>query len=186
RLLSEAWGKASFWLMFAGFNLAFFPQHILGLMGQPRRTYTYPSGLGWDLWNLLSTIGAFVLAIGVLVTFANWFWSLRRGQTAGNDPWLGETLEWATTSPPPEYNFETIPVIRSKEPAWDQPELRAGAQSPADGARPLDAGHLQLSTTMLDATPEAALELPHESGWPFVVTVALTLFFYGILVGAAL
>jgi len=185
RLLNERAGKWSFWLMFGGFNLAFFPQHISGLMGQPRRTYTYQPGLGWDLWNLLSTIGAFVLALGVLVTFVNWYWSRYRGPTAGSDPWHGETLEWATTSPPPHYNFETIPQIRSKEPVWDQPDLRNGAQAPDAGGRPLDAGHLQLSTTMLDASPEAALELPHESPWPFVLTLAVTAFFYGILLGAA-
>jgi cytochrome c oxidase subunit 1/cytochrome c oxidase subunit I+III len=183
RMLSERWGKVSFWLMFGGFNLAFFPQHITGLMGQPRRTYTYPSGLGWDFWNMLSTIGAFVLALGVLVTFVNWFWSVRRGPAAPSDPWGGETLEWATTSPPPEYNFETVPLVRSREPAWDQPDLRNGAQPPEAGGRALDAGHLQLSTTLLDAVPEAALPMPHASPWPFLLTLAMTAFFYGILGG---
>jgi cytochrome c oxidase subunit I+III len=91
--------------MFAGFNLAFFPMHISGLLGQPRRTYTYASGLGWDVWNVLATIGAFMLAVGILVTLINWLQSARRGAPAGNDPWKSETLEWSTTSPPPEYNF---------------------------------------------------------------------------------
>jgi cytochrome c oxidase subunit 1/cytochrome c oxidase subunit I+III len=186
RLMSERAGKWSFWLMFVGFNGAFFPQHITGLMGQPRRTYTYPPGLGWDVWNLISTIGAFLFAAGALVTFVNWFWARRWGATAGNDPWQGETLEWATTSPPPHYNFETIPRIRSKEPTWDHPQLRDGAQPPSDGGRPLDAGHFQLSTSMLDATPEAALHLPEDSLWPFGLTLALTAFFYGLLLGSVI
>jgi cytochrome c oxidase subunit 1/cytochrome c oxidase subunit I+III len=183
RMLDERAGKWSFWMLFAGINLTFFPQHISGLMGQPRRTYTYPSGLGWDVWNLLSTIGAFLFAIGVLVTFVNWAWAVRRGRPAGRDPWKSETLEWATTSPPPAYNFGTIPQIRSREPMWDQPELHDGWQPPEAGGRTLDAGHLQLQTTMLDAVPEAALEMPHGSPWPFLLTVAMTVFFYGILGG---
>ncbi|MGH2809351.1 MAG: cytochrome c oxidase subunit I, partial [Actinomycetota bacterium] len=121
RLLNEKAGKYSFWLIFIGFNLSMFPLHISGLLGQPRRVYTYEAGLGWDIHNLLSTIGAFILAVGALVTFINWIVSARRGPLAGNDPWNGESLEWATTSPPPAYNFETIPTVRSREPVWDQP-----------------------------------------------------------------
>ena len=181
RLLSENAGKWSFWLMFVGFNATFFPQHILGLMGQPRRVYTYQPGLGWDDLNLLSTVGAFVLAVGIVVTFVNWFWALRRGPAAGNDPWGAETLEWATTSPPPHYNFETVPQVRSREPVWDQTDLRDGAQPPDAGGRPLDAGHLQLSTSMLDAAPEAAFGMPHESPWPALLTLALTTLFFGAL-----
>ncbi len=126
RMLDERLGKLSFWLMFAGFNLAFFPMHISGLLGQPRRTYTYQENLGWDIWNLLSTIGAFVLALGILITFINWYKSMQSGEPAGADPWEAETLEWSTTSPPPEYNFESIPAVRSLHPMWEQPELRRG------------------------------------------------------------
>jgi cytochrome c oxidase subunit 1/cytochrome c oxidase subunit I+III len=180
-LMNERAGVWSFWLMFAGFNLAFFPQHILGLLGMPRRVYTYEAGLGWEAHNLASTIGAFVLAAGVLVTLVNYIASRRGGTPAGNDPWGGETLEWATTSPPPEYNFETIPTVRSKEPMWDQPDLRDGAQPPDRGGYPLEEGHQTLSTSLLDGTPQAVVHMPHASPWPFALTVAMTVLAYGIL-----
>jgi cytochrome c oxidase subunit I+III len=184
RRLDERWGKISFWLMFVGFNLAFFPMHIMGLLGQPRRVYTYAAGLGWDLPNLLSTIGVFVFAVGIAVTLANWFWARRHGEAAGDDPWGAETLEWATSSPPPEYNFATIPTVRSRQPAWDQPELRGGAQPPEAGGRPLADGHTTLSTTLAGAEPQAIVHMPHASPWPFFLTLALTLTFYGVLLSA--
>ena len=183
-LLDERLGKISFWLMFVGFNLTFFPMHIAGLLGQPRRTYTYASGLGWDLHNLLSTIGVFVLGAGILVTFWNWFRSRAHGEPAGEDPWSGDTLEWTTTSPPPEYNFTTIPTVRSREPAWDQPELQGGAQPPEDGGRPLTDGHTTLATTLADAEPQAIVHMPHASPWPLFLTLALMLAFYGVLVSS--
>jgi cytochrome c oxidase subunit I+III len=184
RLLDERLGKISFWLMFVGFNLTFFPMHIAGLLGQPRRTYTYASGLGWDLHNLLSTIGVFVLGAGILVTFSNWFWSRAHGEPAGEDPWSGDTLEWTTTSPPPEYNFATIPTVRSREPAWDQPELQGGAQPPEDGGRPLTDGHTTLATTLADAEPQAIVHMPHASPWPLFLTLALMVAFYGVLLSS--
>jgi cytochrome c oxidase subunit I+III len=186
RMMSERWGKISFWLMFVGFNLAFFPMHIAGLLGQPRRTYTYDTGLGWETPNLWSSIGAFVLALGILVTVINWFWARGLGQSAGNDPWHGETLEWATSSPPPVYNFVTIPEVRSREPVWDQPELRDGYQRPEQGGRPLTGGHITLSTSTLDAAPQAELHMPHDSPWPFLLVVAITAMLYGILFGTAI
>jgi cytochrome c oxidase subunit I+III len=183
-LLDERLGKISFWLMFLGFNLTFFPMHIAGLLGQPRRTYTYASGLGWDLHNLLSTIGVFVLGAGILVTFWNWFRSRAHGESVGDDPWSGDTLEWTTTSPPPEYNFATIPTVRSREPAWDQPELQGGAQPPEDGGRPLTDGHTTLATTLADAEPQAIVHMPHASPWPLFLTLALMLAFYGVLLSS--
>jgi cytochrome c oxidase subunit I+III len=181
KMLDEKLGKISFWLMFIGFNLAFLPMHVSGLLGQPRRTYTYEAGLGWDIHNLLATIGSFMLTTGILVTFANWFKSVRRGAAATSDPWAGETLEWATSSPPPEYNFETIPTVRSLNPVWDQDELRAGPQPPELGGYTLDEGHETLTTSMLDATPQAVAKMPHHSPWPFALTIAMLVFFYGIL-----
>jgi heme/copper-type cytochrome/quinol oxidase subunit 1 len=177
----ERWGQASFWLTFLGMNLTFFPMHILGLEGMPRRVYTYEPRLGWDLNNLLATIGVFVLAGGIAITFVNWFWSKRYGPPAGNDPWGGETLEWATTSPPPEYNFETVPVVRSREPMWDQPELR---DPDTGGGRPLASGHVTLSTSGVDAQPEAVVPMPHSSTWPFWLTGAMFVVFYGVLLGS--
>jgi cytochrome c oxidase subunit I+III len=184
-LLSEGWGKVSFLLTFVGFNLAFFPMHITGLLGQPRRTYTYEDGLGWELWNVLATAGSFVLAAGILVVFVDWFRSSRRGQAAGDDPWSGETLEWSTTSPPPDYNFERIPIVRSRSPMWDQPELhRSSLQAEGEGLA-LTGGHQTLSTSMLDASPQAIVEMPHESPWPLALTVGLLVLFYGVLLDSA-
>ena len=181
RVLDERLGKLSFWLIFIGFNLNMFPLHIAGLLGQPRRTYTYQEGLGWDVHNLLSTIGAFVLGLGILVTLVNWFRSQKRGREAGDDPWEGETLEWATSSPPPHYNFEMIPTVRAREPMWDQPEL-SRAQSAERGGHALDQGHVTLSTSLLDARPQAITHMPHESPWPFLLTAALLVLFYGVLI----
>jgi cytochrome c oxidase subunit I len=125
RLLDERLGKLQFWLMLIGVNLTFFPMHILGLMGMPRRVYTYPSGLGWDPLNLLATIGAFTIAAAILVFLWNFVTTMRSGQPAGNDPWDAFTLEWDTTSPPAVYNFEEVPTVRSRRPFYDKknPEI---------------------------------------------------------------
>jgi cytochrome c oxidase subunit 1 len=126
RFLDETLGKVQFALMFVGMNLAFMPMHILGLKGMPRRIATYQSDLGWDIWNLISTIGAFTIAVGMLVFLFNLAKSLSGPKTAGDDPWDGNTLEWLTTSPPPEHNFESLPVIESERPAFDARALREG------------------------------------------------------------
>src|SRR5687767_8167499 len=119
RMLDERLGQLHFWLMMIGFNVTFFPQHFLGVQGMPRRIYTYPSGLNWDLWNLVSTIGSFSIAVSMLIFLYNVFYSSRRGQRAGNDPWDGATLEWTVSSPPPHYNFATLPTVTSARPYWD-------------------------------------------------------------------
>jgi cytochrome c oxidase subunit 1 len=119
KMYSEALAKLHFWLFFIGFHLTFDLMHIPGLLGMPRRIYTYEPGRGWDIWNLIITIGVAFQAAGVLVFAANLIWSYFRGKIAGNDPWDAWTLEWSTSSPPPAYNYAVIPTVRSRRPLWD-------------------------------------------------------------------
>ena len=121
RLLSERLGKAHFWLMFVGFNLTFWPHHVLGLRGMPRRVPDYAEEAGWNFLNLLSSVGSAILGVGTLFLLWN-LWSTARGRAgseAGDDPWGGNSLEWATSSPPPEHNFHSLPPIRSERPVFD-------------------------------------------------------------------
>jgi cytochrome c oxidase subunit I+III len=183
RMLSEGLGKLSFWLMFVGFNLTFFPMHILGLLGMPRRVYTYQPGLGWDLYNSMETIGSYILGAGILVTAANFVravW-MGRGRPAGSNPWGGDTLEWATTSPPPEYDFLEIPTVASAEPLWDQPELRDMDRRVIDHERTLTAGHDTIGTSVLDADLESLLPMPHGSFVPVLTAAGLGLIFGGLI-----
>jgi cytochrome c oxidase subunit 1 len=137
RMLSEKLGKTSFWLMFVGFSATFFVQHALGLSGMPRRIYTYQPGLGWSTYNLISTIGSFILGTGILVTIVNVARSAKHGAVAGPDPWKGNTLEWFTPSPPPVNNFDAIPRVRSVEPMRDirrQVERQTGVSQKTGGS----------------------------------------------------
>jgi cytochrome c oxidase subunit 1/cytochrome c oxidase subunit I+III len=184
RRLSEPLGKASFWIMFVGFNVAFFPMHILGLLGMARRVYTYQSHLGWDWLNLVVSIGGFVFATGVLLTFVNLFVSRRHPRDAGPDPWKADTLEWAIDSPVPEYNFASVPLVESRHPLWDQRPLPLledgafGAEGALRRAIPITGG--------LTAVPEDVLSVPHETMLPFWTALGLALVFVAFLVEAAL
>ena len=137
RYLSERIGKLNFWLVLIGFNVTFFPMHFLGVFGMPRRVATYPANLGLDLWNLVSTIGVFILTAGILVFLYNLRQSLRDGAPAGEDPWDGRTLEWTTSSPPPEYNFAELPLVRGRDALWVEKTHGNGRMLPAQ----IDAHH---------------------------------------------
>ena len=181
RMLSERAGRWSFWLVFVGMNLTFFPMHIYGLEGMPRRVYTYEAGLGWDLGNLLSSIGSAVLAVGLILTLVNAIRSLRRGAPAPDDPWGGDTLEWATSSPPPPYNFRAIPSVHSVTPMWDERSLADLRRAQDTEARVLSREHVTLRTSELDAEPEHPVPMPEESVKPLVLAAALAVVTVGLL-----
>jgi cytochrome c oxidase subunit 1 len=167
RLLSESLGKWNFWLFFAGFNLTFFPMHQLGLKGMPRRVYTYVSETGWGSLNLIATIGAFVMGMSILLFLANVLWSRKRGAIAGDNPWGAATLEWATTSPPPSYNFLYLPTVKGRDALWDQPEI-----SPVITGVRTDIRQV-LNTTTLEAAPDHLYEMAGDSIYPLVLALAV-------------
>jgi heme/copper-type cytochrome/quinol oxidase subunit 1 len=177
RMLSEVLGKISFWLIFIGLNVAFFPMHIVALLGMPRRQYTYPAGLGWESWNMVETAGAFVLGFGILLTFINVFKSARSGAAAGKNPWGADSLEWSTPSPPPPYGSVHIPTVRSRNPLWDEHEEE---KDPA-GERILDQGRLTLSSSALDALPESIARMPEDSIVPLLEAIAISGVFAALL-----
>jgi len=172
RLPSELAGRWAFALIFSGFNLAFFPMHLVGLWGMPRRVYTYSAEMGWGGMNLLSTAGAYVLAAGVAVYLLNLIVAARRGPAAGPNPWGGGGLEWATSSPPPVYNFGMTPVVEGREPLWLGEELPV-----LDG---LDERTREvLLTSVSQAKPTSREGSPDPSIWPFVTTLATSVLFVG-------
>ena len=118
RMVNEFWGKVSFWVIFVGFNATFFPMHFLGLNGMPRRTWTYDANMGWSTGNLVSSLGAYLLGIGIFIYFATIVWSYFKGERAGPDPWDARTLEWSLPSPPPEYNFAVTPTVHARDAWW--------------------------------------------------------------------
>ena len=181
RLMDEGLGRWNFWTMFIGFNLGFFPMHISGLMGMPRRVYTYPAGMGWDTLNLITTIGAFLFAVGILLFLANVLVSLRRGAPAGSNPWEAPTLEWSVPSPPPPYNFAVIPIVASRHPLWEDYLQETPGRSSLDRGFLLDKGRETLATTVLDAEPDLILKMPGDTYSPFVLAVALGVLFTGLL-----
>ncbi|MEO7087110.1 MAG: cbb3-type cytochrome c oxidase subunit I, partial [Gemmatimonadaceae bacterium] len=179
RMMSERLGRWSFWLMFVGFNVAFFPMHFLGLLGMPRRIYTYAPWQGWAMWNLVATIGSFLFATGFLVVLINVWRSYRNGARASANPWGAGTLEWSMSSPPPPYNFAQIPYVASRHPLWEG-EI-GERRSVLDQGPPLDDGHQAVSTSALDANPTAILPMPGDSLWPFYLSVATLFLFYGLV-----
>jgi cytochrome c oxidase subunit 1/cytochrome c oxidase subunit I+III len=175
RMLSETLGKISFWVMFAGFNMAFFTMHVTGVEGMPRRIYTYPSGMGWGGLNLLITVGAFILAVGILLTLINVFTSLKSGELAGRNPWFADTLEWSTESPPPPYGSVHIPTVVSRHPLWDEHE----EEEDPTGERILDQGRLTFSTSWLDGNAFAVSRMPEDTIKPLLAAIGTS-----VVVGA--
>jgi cytochrome c oxidase subunit I+III len=174
RMLSEKLGRWNFWLFFIGVNLTFFPMHQLGLQGMPRRVYTYLPETGWGDLNLLATAGAVLIATSVVLFLINVAMSLQGGALAGDDPWTGETLEWATSSPPLPYNYAYIPVVETRSPMW-QP----GPLPVVTGLR-TDVRDV-LVTTLLDAQPDSKHRHPIESIWPLLTALATTVLFVTLI-----
>jgi cytochrome c oxidase subunit I+III len=181
RMYFERPGQISFWTIFAGTNLLFFPMHVVGLLGMPRRQYTYPSGLGWGPYNLVETIGGYLTAAGILLLFGNLAWSWFRGERAGPDPWHGATLEWTTPSPPPEYNFAVIPKVSSAYANWDEQDREEDRRRLAEGAWVLETGHEQPVSSPADGRAAEIVEMPHESPWPLTLALFLTLVFVALV-----
>ena len=170
RMMSERLGIASFWLMFAGFNLGFFPMHLTGIAGMPRRIYTYPAGFGWGNLNMLATIGVFILTVGILVSIWNFFASLKSGALAGNNPWGADGLEWGMSSPPPSYGTIHIPTVRTRNPLWDDHD----EEYDPENERILGQGRLTLATTWREAKPVALSYMPKDTIMPLLLSLAIT------------
>jgi cytochrome c oxidase subunit 1/cytochrome c oxidase subunit I+III len=177
RLYNEPLAKASFWITFVGTSLTFFPMHIVGLLGMTRRVYTYQHGLGWGTYNLVETVGGFVLAAGLVLIAANVAWSMVGGAPSGRDPFHGGTLEWATSSPPPHYNFAVIPTVTSPYPNWDDEDRANDLRRLEQGELVLDSSHETPTTTVNDAALTSVAEMPAESPWPVTIAVATTVAF---------
>lgn len=177
RMMNERLGRLSFWVMFLGFNLGFFPMHIVGLMGMPRRIYTYAPGLGLEPMNELMTFGAFLLGVGILISIVNLLVSMRSGEIAGRNPWNADGLEWDTESPPEPYEVVHIPTVVTRHPLWDVHD----EQEDPEGVRILDDARLTLTTTLLDAGPLSVATMPSETLVPLVMSVVLFVFFLALV-----
>jgi cytochrome c oxidase subunit I len=171
RMLDERLGKLHFWLMLIGMNLTFFPMHFLGLMGMPRRIYTYGPDMGWNTWNLVATVGAVGIGLSLLVFTANALKSVRRGEPAPADPWDGRTLEWAIPSPPPPYNFATVPEVRRRDALWLTKHPDARGPGLADAA----------ALTV----PRGPIHMPPPSVYPLLTALAMLVLVAGALVHPA-
>jgi cytochrome c oxidase subunit 1 len=191
KLLSERIGNWHFWLWLIGFNMTFAPFHILGLQGMPRRIYTYPRNFGFEFWNLFATIGAFVIAASVLVFLFNVRWTKRHGAPAPADPWDGRTLEWTLPSPPPEHNFDEVPIVHSVDDFWHRKytedengrlvklEQPGGPEAALDeSAEGADAGgHDEHG----DHGGGHGIHLPSPSFFPLVASFGLPIIGYGMI-----
>ncbi len=177
RMMSERLGKWSFWIMMLGFNVGFFPMHLLGLAGMPRRVYTYAPGLGFGNLNMVVTIGSFIFAIGILISVYNFFYSLKRGEIAGKNPWNADTLEWALDSPPAPYAVAHIPTVTSRNPLWDDHDEFFDPEN----ERVFDQGRIVPATSWLDAIPLGISQMPAPTLAPLFIALAMFLFFLAMV-----
>ncbi|CAB3966906.1 cytochrome B561 [Burkholderia cenocepacia] len=180
RMMNERFGRWTFWVVLTGFNVGFFPMHVSGLLGMPRRIYTYPPGMGWDTSNLVTTIGSFIFGIGIVMFVVNALVSARRGARAGANPWRAAGLEWSVASPAPVYNFAVLPLVASRHPLWETRD-DARRTSVRVGYRLAD-GREALAVTPLAATPDAILKMPDDTCLPFVLALLATAAFAAMLV----
>ncbi len=179
RQLNEKLGKWHFWLMFIGFNLTFQPMMILGLNGQPRRTFTYPEGMGWDIWNMVATIGAFTIAVSILVFIWNVIVTSRSDEVAPADPWDGRTLEWSLPSPVPAYNFAEIPHVHARDDFWHRKYI----EDSEGRAIPVPAG-AAIDTATHDGDghdPGHGIHLPDPSYFPIIIAAGMPLLGAGVM-----
>jgi cytochrome c oxidase subunit 1 len=173
RMLNDRLTTTAFALFFIGFNMTFFPMHTLGLHGMPRRIYTYPPETGWGDLNLVASLGAAFMAVGVLTFIIDAMRALRVGTIASANPWGAGTLEWATSSPPPNCNFIELPTVVGREPVWDDPPDQPVVVGLRTDARDV------LVTHILDAQPDHRDEFPEPSQWPLLTALATTALFIG-------
>ncbi|PZG01560.1 cytochrome c oxidase subunit I [Micromonospora deserti] len=186
RMLDERLGKWNFWLLFVGVNVAFFPMHQVGLMGMPRRVYTYDEGLGWGIHNLISTIGVLIIAPGIAVFVWNVWRSYRRGEKAGNNPWGADSLEWALPSPPAQHGWSVLPIIRTRHPLWDQDDLHRGDGPVERFVHGISQWPLKWRAAVIvgtaDARPREVFRVAGPSIWPLVTALGIVLIFLSELV----
>jgi cytochrome c oxidase subunit I+III len=184
RMPSARLGHLAFWLIFFGFHATFFIMHFTGLKGMPRRVYTYHPAFGWDLFNLISSIGGFVMAAGFALFALDMVMQLRHGDRARRNPWAAGTLEWGMVTPPPVYNFASLPEVESRDPLWDQPSLAAEM---AAGRHylglPRNGWQETLAVDALSGHPDHIVILPGRSWYPFLSACSLAVFFFFFLVG---
>ena len=181
RMLDEGWGKLHFWLMFVGFNLTFEPMMVLGLLGMPRRIQTYPDGYGWGFWNMMATVGAFLIAASILAFIVNVIKSLRTGDVAGDDPWDARTLEWSIPSPPPPYNFARVPQVHALDDFWH----RKYAEDPAGKPVPVPAGASDHADDS-HGDDGHGIHLPSPSYFPLIAAAGIPLIGFGLIYDVAI